>query len=85
MGTRSEVGTSPWRLTDNEAAFMDAFCELGTVKAAALALGVSYACGQTRLRNVKFKMSSRPRSSGPKRLIPTVRAALLWDRWSKTA
>lgn len=80
--------TNPWGITDLEAAVLDAWCELGSVKAVANALGLTHACVQSRVRGARMRLAGhkphvRLAGVGAQPLHPVI-AAVRWARWTSS-
>lgn len=73
---------NPWGITDSEAAFLDALCDLGTLKAASVALGLTPAAGQSRFFTARLRMAGFKSYARNVRPVPAYRAVSLWATWS---
>lgn len=77
---------NPWGITDTEAAALDAWCELGSIKAVARALGITASCAQTRVRCARMRLAghkphARLAGVGAQPMHPIV-AAVRWAQWA---
>jgi hypothetical protein len=77
---------NPWGVTDTEAAFLDALCEIGTVIGAAKALMISEACARSRLQIACIRMAGdKPAARALTKVArtPTIIACIKWAQWTK--
>lgn len=78
---------NPWGITDAEAAYMDALCEIGSRKAAARAIGITETAGRERLRHVCLRMAGlspharKKLGSTAGRGVHTICACIAWAQW----
>ena len=76
---------NPWGITDDEAAFMDALCELGNVELASDAVSVNVHTGRERLRSVRYAMAGvgkRRKARIGATPIPAIVACIRWAQWT---
>lgn len=77
--------TNPWGISDDQAAFMDALCELGNVELASDAVNVTVHTGRDRLRAVRYAMagvSKRRAARVGSQPVPAIVACIKWSKWT---